>query len=66
MEEEMANRSAAGSRLIDPGNGEKHPDIVPVHRLAVRSWRTGRRLMPRLAPRNRQSVESSHDMFLYG
>ena len=47
------------------GDGEEHADIVPVHRPATRSWQTGRQLIPQLAPRNRRSVESSHDTFLY-
>jgi hypothetical protein len=29
-----------GERIV-PGNGEEHPDIVPIHRPATRSLRTG-------------------------
>ena len=47
-----------------PGDGEEHPNIVPVHRPSAPSRRTARRLVPRLATRNRQSAESNHDVFL--
>ena len=54
-------RPPGGTHRALPGNGEEHPDIVPVHRPAIRSRWTGRRLMSRLAPGNCRSVESSHD-----
>ena len=52
-------RPPGGTHRALPGDGEEHPDIVPIHRPGTRSWRTGRRLMPRPATRNRQSVRAA-------
>src|SRR5262249_13857314 len=57
-------RPPGGTHRALPADAEEHPDIVPAHRPPTGSWRTGRRLVPRLAPRNDQSVKSSHDILL--
>jgi hypothetical protein len=58
-------RPPGGTHRTFTGDGEEHPNITPIHGPSTQSWRTARRLMPRLARRNRQSVESSHDIFLH-
>ena len=56
-------RPPGGPHRALAGDGEKHPNIVPIHRRAAQSQRMGRRLTSSLAARNRQSVVGCHDTF---